>query len=261
MIIKLRKKTGRMNPSERTKIDLEIAQLQKKWYKDLEFYKVAIPALAIFISLLFTYMSGILDVEKSKLELQKEQLSLDIRKFELKKDSLILIVNLKDSARARIERQLSNYELQKLILIKSIDGLKSKLKSSNTEKQDLVTENSKDKLFYQTELKKQYNNEKNRLNELDKLKSELNSVLVTYAESQSESEYYKNKYKLTEREKIDLSIIKSEASIKELEKHSNEYKNSIERLNKNYDANKKRIEALSNDDLIREFELIFLKSE
>ena len=246
---------------EKKKLELEIKKLNSPWFKNIEFWKVIIPTLAVLISLYFTFGRGLIDAEKTKLEIQKEQLKLDISRFEIKSADLTTTINSKDSAKKLLEEQLLEYTLQKRDLINRIASLNNKLGKKGQEIENIDKERSKDKKFYQDELLKEYNQEKSRLQELGSIKSQLNQRDVTIASLNAEIEFLRPMVKLTEIEKNELEIKKLSASSNQLEKQSNSYKTSIERIKEKYDKEKQRINNMSADQLIREFELNMLKFE
>ena len=84
---------------ENQKLQLEVKKLQAKWYSNIEFWKVLIPTVAVIASLYFTFGKGLVDAEKSKLEIQKEQLRLDISRFEITKDELSKAIAAKDTTK------------------------------------------------------------------------------------------------------------------------------------------------------------------
>ncbi len=96
-------------------------------------------------------VEGLLDNEKSALTLQKEQLKLDIARFELRSEQLSSMITMKDSQKTALQKQIFYFEIQKKDLVSKIAALNSQVGSETNER-------SKDKQFYQDELTRQYRN-------------------------------------------------------------------------------------------------------
>jgi hypothetical protein len=111
---------------ERWKLELEIANLRKPWYKNLEMWKVIIPAVAIVLSLIYTFSSGWINIEKSKLELKKEKLNKEIDQFSQKSDSISKILMLKDSLVEVSQLFIDSLEKSRDELISMVNLLKFK---------------------------------------------------------------------------------------------------------------------------------------
>jgi gliding motility-associated-like protein len=111
---------------ERWKLELEIANLRKPWYKNLEMWKVIIPAVAIVLSLIYTFSSGWINIEKSKLELKKEKLNKEIDQFSQKSDSISKVLMLKDSLVDVSQLFIDSLEKSRDELISMVNLLKFK---------------------------------------------------------------------------------------------------------------------------------------
>ncbi len=244
---------------EKKKLELEINKLNSPWHKNIEFWKVVIPTFAILMSLYFTFGRGLIDSEKTKLEIQKEQLKLDISRFEIKSADLTTIITSKDSVKKQLEAQIISYNLQKKNLLNIITLLKNKFDKKAIEFQNLNNEKYNDRKFYETELLNAYNKEKSRLQELGNLKSQLNQKDLRIASMNAEIDFLKPMVKLNEIEKNELSIKKLTSSSNQLLKQINSYKKSIDNLKDEYDKEKQRISNMSTEELKREFELNMLK--
>ncbi|QNS42563.1 hypothetical protein H0S70_06275 [Chryseobacterium manosquense] len=241
------------------KLKLEIKKLNLPFWKNLEFWKVAFPTIAVIASLYFTFGKGLIDSEKAKLEIQKEQLKLDITRFEMKKDELSKTIVVKDSVKNRLQIQIENYEKYKKSLLDKIEILNNSLGNSRNEINNLNNKNLRDKKFYENKLFTEYQNEKQRLVELDKLEEENYNKNLKIAEINAEVKYLNSKIKLTEEEKLNLSILKNEASVQQYNKHMNSYKERIKKLDAEYQKELERIDKMSSDELFKEFQLQILK--
>lgn len=245
---------------ELEKLKLEIKRLNYPWWKNLEFWKVAFPTVAVIASLYFTFGKGIIDSEKVKLEIQKEQLKLDITRFEMKKDELSKTIVSKDSIKNNLQKQIHIYESYKKTLLNRIQVLNKGLNLSQKEIKNLNTKNLNDQKFYESKLSYEYNNEKNRLSELNNLEQKINTKNIEISEKDAELKFLNSKIELTKEEKLDLSLIKNDASIKATQQNINQYNNQIKKLKEDYDRELKRIDNMSPDDLFKEFQLQIIKS-
>jgi hypothetical protein len=248
-----------MEELEKEKLLLEIKKLKKPWYSNLEFWKVTIPTVAILASLYFAFGRGILDTEKSKLEAQKEQLKLEIVQFEIQKKEISHEILEKDSTRKLLEGQIKLYSSQKFQLLKEVGDLNSKIKTVSNEKLYVESERVKDKNFFYDELKRQYNNEKERLNELNRLYATINQKSLAIDTLDVELSFLRKKAKLSTDEIYQLTNMKYNAQTRFYENKIKNSENNLEILNKKYDEEKNRIKNLNSDEQIRLFELNMLK--
>lgn len=247
-----------MEQLEKTKLELEIKKLKAPWYSNIEFWKVIIPTIAILVTLYFTVGQGLLDSEKRKLELQKEQLKLEILQFEgtksdIQKDILNISTQRKD-----LENKVSLLTFKKDSLDKVIQSLIKQTKGLLSENKTIKNNSIRDKNFYQAEIKKQYELDKSRLKELANLKGSNNRQRTKIAELSAQLDFLNKRVKLSEIEKNDFEIVRSTAAAKELEKQSNEYEQQIIELNKNLKEELKRIDKMSSYELLKFFELRYL---
>lgn len=246
-----------MEELEKRKIQLEISKLKTPWYKNLEFWKVFIPTIAILASLYFTVGQGVIDFEKRKLELQKEQLKLEILQFSITKKEIDESIKSSSKNETELINRISDLNEKKDSLTKIVQSLfkdQSLLKAQN---RSLTDAHAKDKSFYQEELRKQYNNEKNYLDTLSKEAGENFQLKLTIASLAAEVEFLKKRIKLTDIERMKLSTIKNEAKDKEFEKKLSDYKHQTEKLNKTFEEDKKRINSMNSYELQKRFELLF----
>jgi chromosome segregation ATPase len=246
---------------ENKKLTLEIKKMITPWYKNIEFWKVVIPTLAVLFSLYFTFGRGLIDFERSKLEIQKEQLRLDITRFEMKSDALKISIEAKDSLRNVLENQIRLLSIQKNNLNDSTKLFISRLNDLNSKLSQTNRDRAKDVKFYQNQLSKEYELEKIRLNELKELKSQLNQKIAQNEIAIAEIEFLKKRIKLSDSEKFDLEMLKLTTSIEQRQKQINAYENSLKELKNNFDREKERINKLSDEELAKELELILLKME
>jgi chromosome segregation ATPase len=244
-----------MDDLEKEKLNLEIELLKKPWFKNIEFWKVIIPTFAILVSLYFTFGRGILDSEKSKLEAQKEQLKLEIAQFEIKKQGISKEILSKDSVRVKLQSQINDYSSQKLLLLSDLKVLNSKLNQSTNERNYIESERNKDKTFFYLELKKQYDAKKEKLEELNRLKATIDNLSISNDTLQVELSFLQKKIKLSHSEIFELVSLKLEAKGKFYDRRIKSTESGIKSLNNRYEEEKKKIESMNTDELIRSFEL------
>lgn len=137
---------------EEEKLRLEIQKLRQKWYRNLEYWKIILPTLALLLSLYFAYQKGWLDIEKRSLEVDKKTLLLDIKEFQTQK---ALIENqrsiaIKDLYNLRIERDTLSFNYNSTLiklnsLLKEKDSLNSNIKAlkQSTDKFILLANSAK----------------------------------------------------------------------------------------------------------------------
>ncbi|MDZ7649812.1 MAG: hypothetical protein U5K54_23215 [Cytophagales bacterium] len=86
---------------QREKIELEIKDLKREWYKRKDYLQILLPTTLAMLSLVYALVSEFLSSKYEQLQLQKEQLKLEVLYFEEKKQTLILsntnLTMLKDS--------------------------------------------------------------------------------------------------------------------------------------------------------------------
>lgn len=244
---------------ELKKLKLEVKKLELPWYRNIEFWKVLIPTIAVLLSLYFTFGKGLIDSEKSKLEIQKEQLKLDISRFEERRDKLADTIKLQSSAKETLATEIQKYERQKQELTNRINDLNKRLGISYNQITQITDARNNDRAFYQNKLKEQFLIEKSKLEELDSLTSILNNSEVKIAKLTTEINFLNGKAKLSEDEKLDLNILKLKAADKAVTRNMNKYDDKIKRLQQEYEIKKKKIDKMSTEELLREFEINSLK--
>lgn len=248
-----------MNELEKQKLELEIKILKKPWFKKLEFYKVLIPTIAILASLYFAFGRGILDSEKSRLEVQKAQLKLDISTFEVEKNKLNKEVNTIHEKKTELEKQIIEYEVQKRELLRKLRILGNKVSLSEEEKALIKKENEQTRTFYLNELKKQYKTERSRIEQIENLKQLTNENKVRIAGFKAEKEFLVSKIKLSEIEKNELKNVKYEAELEVLKNQKIDYDKTIKELEKRYKENREKLDNYSIDEINRIREVLFFK--
>lgn len=118
---------------ELEKISLEIVELKKSWWKKVEYLRIIIPSLLALISILLAFNSGLVDLSKKELEIEKKQLVYDISKFNDRKDSLyseyLIVLSHYDSTRL----QLEGVTLLRDSLVAELQDTRSLIESTSNE--------------------------------------------------------------------------------------------------------------------------------
>jgi hypothetical protein len=243
---------------EKEKLSLEIAKLKVHWLRNLEFWKVTIPTIAILFSLYFTFGKGLLDSQKEKLEIQKELLKLEILTFENQKKELTISIATSTEELDRTNEKIFQQRLISDSLNRQVKAFQNKLSDQEKRFSESSGKLNRDKSFFMNELAKMAARERSNSTKItivyDSLKRTRENFLVTKTELQ----YYKKKITLTDAEQSDLSRIKLN---KQRELHNAEIKRleeSIKRSDNNMKKLKGMYDTLTNEEAVRLLELRFL---
>lgn len=158
---------------EKEKIDLEIKELKRKWYKKKEYLQILLPTIIAFFSLIYAIVTGFFSTKYEQFELKKEQLKTETLYFEQKKeqllsnnaslktsnDSLAEVLQKKNVAINSLKNELTNTQTN--IKEKGVElaELKSKKTFYDEEINNLQVEYDRKKKAFEGELEKQYLNE------------------------------------------------------------------------------------------------------
>lgn len=246
---------------EAEKLNLEIKKLKQPWYRNIELWKIIIPTVAIVVSLYFTFGKGLLDSEKQKLEIQKEQLKLEILQFEKKRSDIIDSIALKDVERQQLINLINNYKNTKDSLTLSIRNLHSQTSVLKKENENIKSVYSKDKEFYKKEIKKRFKEGQTNLKELGRVKGVLEDNVVKEAGLNALIEYYKGKVNLTQIEKSELEIKRLSAESDELDKNIKRLEESRKKTLQNLEKSHKEIDTVSTDELMRRLDLEMIERD
>lgn len=117
------------------KLQIEIQNLRKPWWKRAEFLSMGLTGIIAILSLFYAFSTGILDAKSERLELQKAKLEREITLFEQRRDTLI-----EENARLRQLMFSSKDSLVSLLFgyQASSDSMKKKLSRLESEKQRLA---------------------------------------------------------------------------------------------------------------------------
>lgn len=159
---------------ERLKIETEIKELKKPFYKQKEFFIAIIPIALGIIGLIFSWASGYFDVKLREVQVSKDELELKIS--ELKKDkenlyenyrndSILLLekyenkeikleidyqeknAKLEEEYQAKIATRVSESEQIEIRLKQRIDNLDLSNSANKETIKDLVKQNENDKVI------------------------------------------------------------------------------------------------------------------
>lgn len=117
---------------EKEKLKLEIVELRRHWLvRNPVYLSILFNFLVVGFTGLWTFKSGILDVRKENLELDKKALVLDIKEFHAKKDSIAMQYNRAIDSLNLLKKILKTKEIElaknyKKLEVQNIDRLKTK---------------------------------------------------------------------------------------------------------------------------------------
>lgn len=240
---------------EKEKLQLEIAKLKTHWFKNIELWKVAIPTLAIIVSLYFTFGKGALDAQKDKLEIQKEQLKLEILTFENQKKELTNSISLSKDELNQTNENVIELRLMSDSLKRQVGFYKKKIDNQAKTYNAISGRLTRDKEFYLNELTRQYDVEKSYLKRISQVDAGLQKSNDTNELINLELTYYRNKVKLTESELRELLMLKSNKEIELADKRIDSYNQEMRRLEAEFKNNKGKYNNMSAEDLERFLEL------
>lgn len=89
---------------QKEKLELEIAEIGRKWYKKKDYLQILLPATIAFASLLYAIVTGFFSTKYEQYLLQKEQLKLEVLYFEKVKNDL----NINNAALSSTNDSLSS---------------------------------------------------------------------------------------------------------------------------------------------------------
>jgi regulator of replication initiation timing len=204
------------------KLQLEVDKLSadnersnKLFLKTADFWKAIIPILittcGLLVTLYFTVGRSFIDDEKRKLELQKEQLKLEVMRFENDKIDIQKQIKISTIDKNSLNTQIISLSSQRQKLSYNIVALQQKFKSLTRENKNLRFSYTDDTAFYHRELKKAYLYEKQYL---QKLADELVDKNARIASLTVGYNYLSKKIKLDEAESQMLAANRLEASTK-----------------------------------------------
>ncbi|MCX6319112.1 MAG: hypothetical protein NTW29_17675 [Bacteroidetes bacterium] len=240
---------------QKRKLELEIRKLNTPWWYNIEFWKTVIPTIAVLATLYFTFGKGIMDREKSKLELQKEQLKLEILQFQMQKKTIEDSIQKIIGDRAFYQHQADSILSRKDSLIIQTRDLAMQLFKQKADNRSLRGLYSEDKSFYESQLKEIYELEKKYLTDLDKEKEVRRNQERKLAQFQAKFQYLLKKATLSTLERYELDDTGLQAELKISEKHSVELNKELEAIQKKYQDAQKMLDTMSVKQIQRWFEV------
>lgn len=251
------------------KLTTEINKNSVVWYRNSDFWKSVLPPIvttsAVLASLYFTVGKSVIDDEKRKLELQKEQLKLEVMQFANEKKDIQKDIAASTIDRTKLNNQINDLRLQKTSLGKNLVTLQKQTGSLRNENSKLNAsikqERSnfqKDKSLYLRELEQTYKLEKAHLTELSNLNNEIYKRDVTIAALEAHYKYLNSKIKLTPSQQLEIEIEKDKARAAVHNKRSNDIKERRKELEEQYQKNNKRTEEMTSEELSHWYELYHL---
>lgn len=250
-----------MDPLEKKKLELEIKKLNRKWYNDIELYKTLIPTLGIIVTLYFTFGKGLLDSEKTSLEIQKETLKLEIVKFEQEKKDIQSSISISTEEQKALKYNLEVLDFKKDSLTSNIKKLEKINFDLNDRMKSESQEFAKSKEYYKKEINNIYNQQIKDANEILNRETQITKLREDTAELKVALSFFKSKYVPTRMEELELEAKKNKASILIYDDLITRSKEKIKLLKKERESKVLSIDTMSNDELIRLLELNLMKNK
>lgn len=120
---------------QKEKIQLEINEINKAWYKRKDYLQIALPAILALFSLIYAIVSGFFSSKYEQYQLQKEQLQLEVLYFEQKKENLLKNNEILSVANTKLKATLDE-KTQGILILKG--QLSSKQQDILKKEQDLA---------------------------------------------------------------------------------------------------------------------------
>lgn len=242
---------------EINKLNADLDKLNNSWYKSADFWKSIVPPFlttaAVLASLYFTIGRSVLDDEKRKLELQKEQLKLEIMQFEGVKIDIQKQISLSKYDEQTLIDKIAILSNQKKALDRKNYIIKKQSQYLLDKNKSLVASYSDDTAFYHKELNDTYEYAKRIRIEQDRVMDRD----VRLASLLAENKFLKNKVQLTESDRLELSAERSGAAADELFNQARQSDKRAKEVLRNNDFKGKR-KYKTAKQLQRWLELYFL---
>ena len=244
---------------QQEKLRLEIEKLNQPWYKNFEFWKVVIPTIAVLASLYFTFGKGIIDSQKEKLEVQKEQLKLEITQFELRRGEIKKDVD-------SIEKELIHREYQLKELNENLDSVSSKvsdyqqrLNSSKNKIEKISKESQEDKSFYLSRIKKEYQKQQNAIKKEQDYILRISNLEKDLKGTKAANVFLKERVDLSQMDSLNLEQEKRTAEQNHLSEEIEKLEKERKNLKKEYEKSIKSVDTMNARELAREFEIRYAR--
>ena len=91
---------------ERKKLALEIADMERAWWKRPAYLLAALPTLLAIAALSVGFLNGFFSAQLTKLDNQKHDLEAQVREFEVKRDALHVENNTLSGENEKIKLEL-----------------------------------------------------------------------------------------------------------------------------------------------------------
>ena len=131
------------------KIQLEIKDLNRPWYKRKDYLQILLPTTVALMTLIYALVTGFFNTKYDLLQLQKETLNLEVVRFEEKRNELIETNNFLSSLNDSLLSSLSDER-------KSIQYLHDELQMKQREiieREFQLTQLRSRKVYYEEEIK------------------------------------------------------------------------------------------------------------
>lgn len=256
-----------MNMERRTddlqykKLQLEIIKLSTPWYRNIEFWKVVIPTLAVLLSLYFAFGKGIIDHEKTRLEIQKEQLKLEVLQFQIQKIDIQKGVDSIYREKGRLTEQLSRIQFSKDSILSKYNQVAQHLSSLNKENKYLHLDQQAQKDFYISRIKGEYSLREEYLIQLNASEKLVKVLEVDNAKLTAQNNFFNKRIELSNKDVEEINMLTKE-SVDSVQKRLINRTDKLIKLNQlRLQKTLKEIEKMKAPDIERWFELRYGQEE
>ncbi len=213
---------------QKEKLQLEIAELNKKWYQKPDLLKVLLPTILAIFSLIYAITSGFFSSKSELLELKRQQLKFEITQFQKEREELLLSnkelenkkLNLIDSLKSQ-SKKLGYYVLtlnserdKKVKLNSELVVLKNTRNNFNRDIQILEEDYNKKKEKYLNEIETKYYQEIDSQRELSVLNDSVRGLNNEIEALEYNLALFDNAPIINKTKKLELKVWQSREMVK-----------------------------------------------
>lgn len=243
---------------QREKVELEIKDLKREWYKRKDYLQVLLPTTVALLSLIYALVSGFFNTKYEQLQLQKEQLKLEVLYFEEKREELILsnasLATSKDSLVNSLKNERSEMGSLRSTLAQKQNEIRQReiqlteLKSRKVYYEDEIKElqvayNKKKKLL-EGELEKQYLSESDLTRTIKEKDQTINTLKTQIDIFSYQTKIVEDNPYIQKGKRIEFAIWNGEEMIKYLSKDNEKNAESIRRLNDRMKRHERELDSI-----------------
>ena len=97
---------------EKEKLRLEIVELKKPWYKKSNYLGILLSFTIAIFTIIWTFKSGIFDKKYENLKLERNILTIEIKEFNVRKDSIQKAYYLTKDSLKKLRNDFKTKELE-----------------------------------------------------------------------------------------------------------------------------------------------------